>query len=149
MLSFISTARWYIYEYIYMFVYIYIIFQILFKWRLLYITEYSYLCYIVGFSGGANGKKPTCQCRKHKRCWFDPWVGKTPLEGGMVNTLQCSCPEDLMNRGSWWAMVFRVAKSDTGLKWLSTHACTELLYSRSLLLINFIYSSVFLLIPIS
>ena len=152
MLSFISAARWYIYVYIYICLYIYniyILFQILFNCRLLYITEHSSLCYTVGFSGGTNGKNPSCQCRKHKRYWFDPWFGKTPLEEGTVNTLQCSCPENLMDRGSWWAMVFRVAKSDIGLKWLSTHACTQLLYSRSLLLINFIYSSVFLLIPIS
>ena len=23
-------------------------------------------------------KEPACQCRGHKRCRFDPWVGKTP-----------------------------------------------------------------------
>ena len=28
------------------------------------------------FSGGANGKEPTCQCRRNNRCGFDPWVGK-------------------------------------------------------------------------
>ena len=31
-----------------------------------------------GFPGGASGKEPACQCRRHKRCWFDPWVRKTP-----------------------------------------------------------------------
>ena len=31
-----------------------------------------------GFSGGASGKEPTCQCRRHKRHGFDSWVGKTP-----------------------------------------------------------------------
>ena len=31
-----------------------------------------------GFPGGANGKEPTCHCRKHKRCRFDPWVRKIP-----------------------------------------------------------------------
>ena len=31
-----------------------------------------------GFPGGTNGKKPTCQCRRHKRRGFDPWVGKIP-----------------------------------------------------------------------
>ena len=30
------------------------------------------------FPGGASGKEPTCQCRRHKRCRFDPWVGKIP-----------------------------------------------------------------------
>ena len=31
-----------------------------------------------GFPGGASGKEPTCQCRRHKRHGFDPWVGKVP-----------------------------------------------------------------------
>ena len=30
------------------------------------------------FPGGASGKEPACQCRRHKRCRFDPWVGKIP-----------------------------------------------------------------------
>ena len=29
-----------------------------------------------GFPGGTNGKEPTCQCRRLRRRWFDPWVGK-------------------------------------------------------------------------
>ena len=29
-------------------------------------------------SGGTSGKDPTCQCRRHKRCGFNPWVGKIP-----------------------------------------------------------------------
>ena len=33
---------------------------------------------ILGFLGGASGKEPTCQCRRHKRLGFDPWVGKIP-----------------------------------------------------------------------
>ena len=28
--------------------------------------------------GGANGKEPNCQCRRHKRRRFDPWVRKIP-----------------------------------------------------------------------
>ena len=28
------------------------------------------------FPGGANGKEPTCQCRRNERHRFDPWVGK-------------------------------------------------------------------------
>ena len=31
-----------------------------------------------GFSVGASGKETACQCRKHKRRGFDPWVGKIP-----------------------------------------------------------------------
>ena len=27
---------------------------------------------------GANGKESACQCRRRKRCGFDPWVGAIP-----------------------------------------------------------------------
>ena len=30
----------------------------------------------LGFPGGANGKEPACQCRRHKGCEFDPLVRK-------------------------------------------------------------------------
>ena len=29
-----------------------------------------------GFPGGTSGKEAACQCRRHKSCRFDPWVGK-------------------------------------------------------------------------
>ena len=32
---------------------------------------------LVGFPGGTS-KEPTCQCRRRKRCGFDPWIGKIP-----------------------------------------------------------------------
>jgi len=38
----------------------------------------------MGFPGGASGKEPTCQRRRHKRCWFDPWGGEDPLEEDMA-----------------------------------------------------------------
>jgi len=31
-----------------------------------------------GFPGAASGKEPACQCRRHKRGRFDPWVVKIP-----------------------------------------------------------------------
>ena len=31
-----------------------------------------------GFPGGTSGKESVCQCRKYKRCKFDPWVKKIP-----------------------------------------------------------------------
>ena len=34
--------------------------------------------YTWGFPGGANGKESACQCRRHKRQGFDPWIRKTP-----------------------------------------------------------------------
>ena len=32
----------------------------------------------MGFPGGASGKEPACQRRRHKRQGFHPWVGKIP-----------------------------------------------------------------------
>ena len=31
-----------------------------------------------GFPGVASGKEPACQCRRHKRCRFHPWVMQIP-----------------------------------------------------------------------
>ena len=31
-----------------------------------------------GFPGGASGKEPSCQSRRHRRHRFDPWAGKIP-----------------------------------------------------------------------
>ena len=49
--------------------------------------------------------------------------GRSP-GGGHGNPLQCSGPENPIDRGAWRATVHRVAKSWTRLKRLSTHTCT-------------------------
>ena len=46
-----------------------------------------------------------------------------PPGGGHGNPLQCSCLENPTDRGAWWAAVFWVTESWTGLKRLSVHAC--------------------------
>ena len=55
----------------------------------------------------------------------DAWVQslgqENSPEGGNGNPLQYSCLGNLMDRGAWWAIVHRVAKSWTLLKQLSTH----------------------------
>ena len=38
----------------------------------------SHYSVIWGFPGGSAGKEPICQCRRRKRCRFDPFVGKIP-----------------------------------------------------------------------
>ena len=43
-----------------------------------------------------------------------PGWGRSPGEGN-GNPLQYSCPENLMDRGAWWATVHRVTKSQTQL----------------------------------
>ena len=50
-----------------------------------------------------------------------PGLGRSP-GGGHSNPLQYSRLQNPVDRGAWWAMVHRVAKSWTGLKRLSTHS---------------------------
>ena len=57
-------------------------------------------------------------------------AGSIPVLGrshgrGHGNTLRCSCLENPMHQGAWWATVHRVTKSQTWLKWLSKHTCTQ------------------------
>ena len=44
--------------------------------------------------------------------------------GGHSHPLQFSCLENPMDRGAWWATIHRVVKTQTQLRWLSTHART-------------------------
>ena len=41
-----------------------------------FFKEHPY-CFL-GFPGGASGKEPACQCRRHKKHGFNPWVRKVP-----------------------------------------------------------------------
>ena len=43
---------------------------------------------------------------------------------GNGNPLQCSCLENPRDRGAWWAAIYGVAQSRTGLKWLSSLAAS-------------------------
>ena len=64
--------------------------------------------------------------------WLSDWTTTTyyitylSLEEGNGNPLQYSCLENPLDRGTWWATVHRVAKSQTWLKWLSTAQGTEM-----------------------
>ena len=83
-----------------------------------------FLKHLKDFSGGASGKEPASQCRRHKRCGFDSWVRKIPwmrvwqsspifLPGesyGQRSLVDCS---------PW-------GHSQTGLKQLSRHSQSTL-----------------------
>ena len=81
-----------------------------------------------GFPGGTGVKEPTCQCRRLKRYWFDPGLGRSP-GGGNGNPLHYFRLENPHGQRMRWATVHGVAKSQTWLKWLSTcihtHCCKE------------------------
>ena len=58
-----------------------------------------------------------------------PRLGRSP-GGGHGNPLQYSCLENPMDRGTCWATVHKVAKSQTQLKWLSLHTCYVYVYTH-------------------
>ena len=58
--------------------------------------------------------KEYLECRRHRRCGFDPWSGRSP-GGGSGNALQYSCLESPVDGGAWRATVHGVAKSRAGL----------------------------------
>ena len=60
--------------------------------------------------GGASGKEPTCQCRRHKRHKFDPWVRKIPWKRAWQPT-PVFLPGESQDR-EVWATVHGVSESD-------------------------------------
>ena len=77
-----------------------------------------------------RGKESTCQCRRHRICGFNPWVGKIP-GGGNGNPLWYSCLQDLMDRGAWQATVHGVAKSWTRLSNETITSLIEMTFPQS------------------
>ena len=74
------------------------------------------------FPSGSVGKRICLLCRKHRRYWFDPWVGKIPWRRAWQLS-PVFLPGESHARGAWQPLVHGVRKSQTRLKW--THdACT-------------------------
>ena len=67
-----------------------------------------------------TGKQTACQCRKHKRHGFNPWVGKLPWKWKRQPAL-VFLPGKSLEKGTWQAIGHRDHKeSDT-----TEHACTH------------------------
>ena len=68
-----------------------------------------------------------------------------PFGEGNGNPLQCSCLENPMDGGTWWAAVCGIAKSGTRLSNTHTHTHTHLVFlatcSLSLVAVSRSYSS--------
>ena len=62
-----------------------------------------------GLSGCSDGKDAACSAGNPG---FDLWVGSSAGEVSGY-PLQCSCLENSMDRGAWWAKVHGVAKCGT------------------------------------
>ena len=72
------------------------------------VQEPLVLCfiYLSLFYIGASGKEPACQFRRHKRCGFDPWIGKIPWRRAWQPTPVFLPGEPHKQRSQvepWWA----------------------------------------------
>ena len=65
-----------------------------------------------GFPGGLDGRESACSAGGPSPI---PGSGRSPGEEN-GNPLQCSCLENSVGRGAWWATVHGVAKRRTRLK---------------------------------
>ena len=65
--------------------------------------------------GGASGKEVARQCRRHKRYWFDPWVGMIPWRRAWQPT-PVFLPEESHGQRS----LAGCGPQGRALKWLST-----------------------------
>ena len=75
------------------------------------------------FPGGISGKEPVCQCKRHKRHGFDPWVGKIPWSRKRQPT-PAFLPAKFYGQRSLAATVYEVTKSQM---WLSDNMGAKLL----------------------
>ena len=82
-----------------------------------------------GFPGGSDGKESAYSAGDLGSI---PGSGRS-TGGGNGNPLHYFCLENSMNRGAWWATVHGIAKSQTQLKQLSTHAHIKVYKGKRLL----------------
>ena len=66
----------------------------------------------LGFPGGNSGKEPSCQCRRQKKCGFDPCVEKVPWRKPWQATAVF-----LPGESQWQSSVHEVTKHQARLKW--------------------------------
>ena len=78
----------------------------------------------LGLSWWLSSEESACNAGETGDLGSIPGLERSPGEGN-GNPLQYSCLENPRDRGVWWTTVHRVAKSQTQLKWLSTHALID------------------------
>ena len=78
-----------------------------------------------GFPGGTGGQEPPCQRRRHKRCRFDPQVGKIPWRRAWQLTPAFLPGERWIQSLAWWDTILRVTKSRTLVPSTLAHSFRE------------------------
>ena len=98
------------------------------------LTEpYQNICYLpfLGFPGGASGKEPSCQWKRHRRHGFDPWVGTIPWRRAWQPTPVFLSGESHGRRILAGYSPRGLQKSGIRLKWLP-FSCLALFYQLGL-----------------
>ena len=67
-----------------------------------------------GFPRDGSGKEPPANAGDTGDAGLITGSGRSP-GGGCGNPLQCSCLENSMEKGAWWATVHGIAESQTKL----------------------------------
>ena len=70
--------------------------------QLPYLLLVSYLWGLL-YRGGSVVKQSACQCRRLRRRWFDPWVGKIPWRRKWLMHTSILAWKISMDRGAWRA----------------------------------------------
>ena len=78
-----------------------------------------------GSPGGISGKEPACQCRRHKRYGFNPWVRKIIPWRRAWQPILVFLPRESNGQRNLVGYSCRVAKNWTQLEWLSMHSCAS------------------------
>ena len=92
------------------------------------LTNYIYMCVhththtytLVGFPDGTRDKEPACQCERHERCRFDPWVGEIPWKKEMATHSRILADRIPWTEKPGGLQSIGFAKNRTCLKRLST-----------------------------
>ena len=83
-------------------------------------SYYDVNLHFLGLPWWLSSKESTCNVGVAGDSGWIPGLGRSP-GGRYGNPLQYSCLENPMDRGAWRAMVCRVEKNWTRLRWLSRH----------------------------
>ena len=95
---------------------------------------YQMLFWPIGLPRWCSAKESTCWYRRHKKCGFDPWVGKIPWSRKWQPTL-VFLPRKFHGQRNLGATAHRVEKSQTGLSTrmhihIHTHTHTHTFWPR-------------------
>ena len=81
----------------------FLVLDMVFFISIIYISKYTYT-YIYSCH---SGKECACQCRRHKRCGFNPWVGKIPWSRKW-QPIPVFLPGKFYGQRAWWSTILDV-----------------------------------------